>query len=185
MAKIYNAPKPRYSFWEWFKFIAIRTVFPPVLLWDLIKIGANKWLGEWVGGLVLPAQNDNFDHLAVRDDTVSTYNEDNLTCEKHEVITHDEAHLDTFEIKHNSQENIDPKYQKYIINLVGNGMCYEHIIHDMKEDANALKANVIGFNLRGVGQSTGKAKSRDDLVTDGIAQVQRLLDQGVSPKILR
>ncbi|CZG61245.1 TPA: Dot/Icm T4SS effector SidB [Legionella pneumophila subsp. pneumophila] len=182
MVKIYNAPKPKYSGWEWFKFIAIRTVFPPVLLWDLIKIGANKLLGEWVSGLVLPAQNENFDDLAVSDDTVSNYNEDELICEKHDVITHDGAHLDTFEVRHRSQESIDPKYQKYIINLVGNGMCYEHIIDDIKEDSKALKANVIGFNLRGVGQSTGKAKSSEDLVADGIAQVQRLLDQGVSPQ---
>lgn len=182
MAKIYNAPKPKYSGWEWFKFIAIRAVFPPVLLWDLIKIGANKLLGEWVSGLVLPAQNENFDDLAVSDDTVSNYNEDDLICEKHDVITHDGAHLDTFEVRHRPQESIDPKYQKYIINLVGNGMCYEHIIDDIKEDSKALKANVIGFNLRGVGQSTGKAKSSEDLVADGIAQVQRLLDQGVSPQ---
>lgn len=182
MAKIYNAPKPRYSGWEWFKFIAVRIVFSPVLLWDLIKLGANKLFGELVSGLVLPAQNDNFDDLTVTDDTVTHYNEENLTCEKHEVITHDKAHLDTFEIKHAAQANIDPKFQKYIINLVGNGMCYEHIIDDMKEDAKALQANVVGFNLRGVGKSTGKAKSRDDLVADGISQVQRLLDQGVSPQ---
>ncbi|WP_298624550.1 alpha/beta fold hydrolase, partial [uncultured Legionella sp.] len=182
MAKIYNAPKPKFSGWEWFKFIAIRTIFPPILLWDLIKLGANKLLGEWVGSLVLPAQNDNFDYLAVRDDTARRYNEDELVCEKHEIITHDDVHLDTFEVKHKSQEQIDPQYQKYIINLVGNGMCYEHIIDDIKEDAKVLKANVVGFNLRGVGQSTGKAKSKEDLVTDGIAQVQRLLDQGVSPQ---
>lgn len=182
MAKIYNAPKPGYSNWEWFKFIAIRTVFPPVLLWDLTKLGANKLLGESVGSLVLPAQNADFDHLAVSDGIVGYCNEGDLTCEKHEVITHDGEHLDTFEVKHKSQENIDPKYQKYIINFVGNGMCYEHIIGDIKEDAKALKANVVGFNLRGVGQSTGKAKSREDLVTDGIAQVQRLLDQGISPQ---
>ncbi|WP_133137497.1 alpha/beta fold hydrolase [Legionella rowbothamii] len=182
MAKVYNAPKPRYSGWEWFKFIAIRSVFPPVLFWDLIKLGANKLLGEGVGSLVLPAQNESFVHLAVSDDSVSYYNDDNLACEKHEVITHDGIHLDTFEVKYKSQENIDPKYQPYIINLVGNGMCYEHIIDDIKEDAQALKANVVGFNFRGVGQSTGRAKSKDDLVLDGIAQVQRLLDQGVSPQ---
>lgn len=182
MAKIYNAPKPRYSSWDWFKFIAIRTVFPPVLVWDLIKFGANKLLGEWVSGLVLPAQNDNLDELAISDDRVREYNEADLVCEKHEVITHDEAHLDTFEVHHKSQTKIDPKFQKYIINFVGNGMCYEDIIDDMKEDAKELRTNVIGFNLRGVGQSTGKAKSRNDLVTDGVAQVQRLLDQGVSPQ---
>lgn len=182
MAKIYNAPKPEYSGWEWFKFIAIRTIFPPVLLWDLAIFGINKLVGEFVSSLVLPAQQENFDYMAVNDDKVSLYNEDDLICEKHEVITHDEAHLDTFEVRHQSQEHLEPEHQEYIINLVGNGMCYEGIINEMKNDARDLKTNVIGFNLRGVGQSTGKVKSKDDLVTDGIAQVERLLEQGVSPQ---
>lgn len=182
MAKIYHAPKPRYSKWEWFKFIAVRVVFPPILLWDLLKFGINKLLGAWVSGIVLPAQNRDFTDLKINDDAASMLSENDLTCEKHEVITHDDAHLDTFEIKHMSQKDIAPQYQQYVINLVGNGMCYEHIIRDMKADAKAMQTNVVGFNLRGVGQSTGKAKSKDDLVTDTIAQVQRLLDQGVSPQ---
>lgn len=184
MVKAYNAPKPRYSNWVWFKFIALRTVFPPILLWDLIKFVGNKLFGELVGGLVLPAQNENYDSFKVTDHKVSDYNEDNqtLTCEKYNVITYDEAQLDTFEVKHAVQKNTAPEHQKYIINLVGNGMCYEHITVDMLEDAEALQANVVGFNHRGVGQSTGKAKSSNDLVIDCIAQVQRLLDKGVSPQ---
>lgn len=182
MAKIYNAPKPRFSDWVWFKFIAIRAIFPLILLWDLVKLGVNKLLGKWVGSLVLPAQNQVFHCDAVRDDTVSNYNEDDLVCEKHKIITHDNAHLDTFEVKHKSQAHIEPKHQKYIINLCGNCARYECRIDDIKEDAKTLKANVVGFNFRGVGQSTGKAQSKEDLVIDGIAQVQRLLDQGVSPQ---
>lgn len=182
MAKIYNAPKPKFSFWERFKFIAIRTIFPPVLLWDLVKLGANKLLGAFVGSLVLPAQNMEFYHLKVDEKTFCKHDHLDLIGEKHEIITHDDAHLDTFEVKHTSQEHLAPQYQKYIINLVANAMCYEQIIEDMKKDAKALNAHVVGFNFRGVGCSTGKAESKEDLVTDGIAQVQRLLDQGVSPQ---
>lgn len=182
MTKIYNAPKPKYSNWEWFQFIAFRIVFPPLLLWDLLKFGMNKWLGQWVSRLILPAQEANFSDLAITDASVSAHNEDNLICEKHEVVTYDGAHLDTFEVGHATQANSAPQYQKYIINLVGNGMCYEQIIDEMKTDAKELKTNVIGFNLRGVGNSSGKPHSKNDLVTDGIAQVQRLLDQGVSPQ---
>lgn len=182
MAKIYNAPKPEYSSWEWFKYIAVRTIFPPVLLWDLTKIGANKLLGETVGNLILPAQTINFDALEVTDANVGRYNNTNLTCEKHEVITQDGVHLDTFEVKHASQSTIEPKYQKYIISFVGNASCFEDNIDEMKEDAYALQANVVGFNFRGVGKSTSKAKSKDELVADGVAQVQRILDQGVSPQ---
>lgn len=169
MAKIYEAPKPQYSALEWLKFIAIRIVFPPVLLWDLAKLGANKLFGEMVGSWVLRAQSKSFDGLAIRDETVRDYNIAYLTCEKHKVITHDGVRLDTLEIKHQLQKDTDPKYKKYIINLVGNAECYENYIHVMKQDAIDLDANVVGFNFRGVGQSSGKAKSRDDLVVDGIA----------------
>ncbi|CDZ79463.1 Alpha/beta hydrolase family protein [Legionella massiliensis] len=59
-------------------------------------------------------------------------------------------------------------------------MCYEQIIADMQADAAELECNVVGFNLRGVGNSTGHPQSKQDLVNDGIAQIQRLLDAGVS-----
>jgi len=64
MANIYNASKPKYSGWEWFKYIAARVIFPPVLFWDAIKLGANRLIGERVGKIILPAQTHNFDHLA-------------------------------------------------------------------------------------------------------------------------
>ena len=181
-AFIYQAPKPRYSGFTWFKVIAARIIFPPVLLWDLIKLGANKWLGRWVGGLILQAQECKHYVPAVTNETVSYYNEPQLSCAKYKVITHDRVLLDTLEIVHQSQANKAPEHQKYIIHLTGNATCYEEIMHKMKEDAKALCTNVVGFNFRGVRSSTGRAKSTDDLVIDGIAQVQRLLDRGVSPK---
>ncbi|MBL7480582.1 protein SidB [Legionella bononiensis] len=177
---IYKAPKPQYTNWEWFKFIGLRTVFPPVLLWDLLKLGVNKLAGRTISGLVLPAQNEDFSRWKITD--ASRYNTDQISCEQHKVITHDGAELDTFEVTPESQKKVEPKYQKYIINFVGNGMCYEDIVDEMQQDAVDLDANIVGFNLRGVGQSSSRALSKDDLVTDGIAQVQRLLDQGVSPQ---
>lgn len=182
MAKIYKAPKPRYSTWEWFKYIAVRTVFPPILLADLIQLGANRLLGEWIGAKILPAQHMDFSYQAVSDETVSQHNTENLSCEKHEILTHDGASLDTVEIRNKLHDGNKPEHQKYIINFVGNGDCYENHMQDMKQDAEELQAHVVGFNLRGVGRSTGRAQSKDQLVIDGIAQVQRLLDQGISPQ---
>lgn len=183
MPTIYHASKPRRSNWAWFAFIVIRIVFPPILLWDLIKLGANRLLGEWVSHLVLPAQNAFFNHLALSDDEINDYNRENrdhLLCEKYHIITHDGALLDTLEMSYSPPS--EPADQLYIIHLTGNGMCYESSIAEMKEDATTLKATVIGFNFRGVGQSRGKVRSKEDLVTDAIAQVQRLLDKGVSPQ---
>ncbi|CAM2961321.1 hypothetical protein [Legionella worsleiensis] len=174
----YQAPKPKFSAWQQFKFIALRIVFPPVLLWDLLKTGANKLLGAFVGRFVLPAQ-----YMFTDDESnYSLWNDDTSCPVKYKIITHDGAHLDTLEFQHPSQNNTEPHYQKYIINFVGNSMRYEDILYDMKQDAKTLNANVVGFNFRGVGQSKVYATSKDDLVTDGIAQVQRLLDKGVSPQ---
>ncbi len=61
-------------------------------------------------------------------------------------------------------------------------MCYEEIQNTMRNDANELKCNVIGFNYRGVIKSKRSPRSKEDLITDGIAQVQRLLQEGVSPQ---
>jgi pimeloyl-ACP methyl ester carboxylesterase len=52
----------------------------------------------------------------------------------------------------------------------------------MLDNAVELNVNVIGFNYRGVADSTGLACSSDDLIIDGIAQVQRLIDRGVDPE---
>lgn len=181
MALHYHAPKPKYTAWTWLKYLGFRLFFPPVFLWDLMKLGANKLFGEWVGRLILPAQSlPNF--TDINEDNVGAYDEDTLTCSKLAITTHDGACLDTFEIKNNNQSHLEPKYQKYVIYFGGNLTHYEYNIDSLKEDARNLKANVVGFNLRGVGKSTGKAQSKDNLVTDGIAQVQRLIDQGVSPE---
>ncbi len=169
-----------YTTWQWTKTIAARVLFPPVLLWDLSKKAVNALLGETVGRLVLPAQDIDFSRAHINN--VSALDKKNLTHERHTIVTSDGAELDTLEIKHAAQKDTEAQYQKYIISFVGNASAYENTIDDMQGDAQALQCNVVGFNFRGVNHSSGRAKSKDDLVTDGIAQVQRLLDQGVSPQ---
>lgn len=171
--------KPRYTTWQWIKSSAIRLIFPPVLLWDLLKFIVNKLAGEFVGKLVLPAQDRDFGHFQWVGALASI--PEGLAYYDHTVITHDGARLATLEIEPMSQKNFEPKNKKYIINFVGNMMCYEDIIKTIQTDAKALQCNVIGFNFRGVNKSTGCARSTKDLVTDAIAQIQRLLDQGVLP----
>lgn len=177
----YYAPRPQYSHWEWFKFIMLRVAIPLVLLWDFIQSVANEFLGEWVGRLVLPAQ---YWHCNIGKTTEKNRfaHQGELSLKKHTVMTHDRAQLDTLTVVHPEQETLDPKYQKYMINFVGNAMCYEEIIPDMIKEAHAHQVNVVGFNFRGVAHSIGTAKSSNDLVIDGIAQVQRILDKGVSPQ---
>lgn len=183
MSLIYQAPKPNYRGREWFKFIVARIVFPMLLLWDLIKFAVNKLVGARIGKKVLPAQD--FPKVGIKLD-LSPDNNNNasekLAYEKYEVLTHDGVHLDTLEVKLQLPLASPGGSPKYIINLLGNAARYELAIDDMKRDAQELQANVVGFNFRGVGASTGRAKSANDLLVDGIAQVQRLLAQGVAPE---
>lgn len=185
MVNVYRAPKPTYSSWEWLKFIAVRIVFPPVLLWDVTKFLANKVLGQFIGGNILTANNDSLARAIIIDETITSAHatcQHDLLYEHHQIITHDGACLDTREIQHTSQQNNASQDQTYIINFVSDDRCYEDIFDEMEKDANNLKTNVVGFNYRGVNHGTDKAQSSDDLVIDGIAQVQRLLDKGVSPQ---
>ena len=180
---VFYPTKPQYTTWQWFKFIAIRCIFPPILLWDLFALIVNKLAGSAVGGIILPAQNiDSMRYGNFHSNDIKIFDTNLITHTKHTVITHDGAELDTFEITHMSQINKPAVEQQYIINMVGNGSAYEQHISEMQDNAHALGCNVVGFNYRGVSQSTSRATSANDLVTDGIAQVQRLLDQGVLPE---
>lgn len=72
--------------------------------------------------------------------------------------------------------------RKHIIHFVDGNISCEQMFDQMEDDAAELGVNVIAFNYRGVTYSTGKPGKLKHLVTDGIAQVQRLLSNGVAPE---
>jgi hypothetical protein len=179
---VYRAPKPIKPKTSWVKKALIRVLFPPIIVWDAAQFVVNKLLGGLVGRLLLPAQglNDTKASAEVLSKKIQRLNRSRkLRATQCIVKTHDDAALDTLEINYQYKETIQPDQQQYLIHFVGNNMGYEDIVDEMEEDAKKLKCHVIGFNLRGVRQSTGHPTSAADLVTDGIAQVQRLLDVGV------
>lgn len=55
--RIVPIARPTRTNWEWFSLIAWRVIFPPILLWDLTKLIFNRLLGNFVGRIILPAQN--------------------------------------------------------------------------------------------------------------------------------
>lgn len=208
----YKAPKPTYTYGEWTRYIASRVfLFPWVGFsylannWQGAKIGSmilpaagNALVNEFVNYfhsekdeeiklLLEYFRSNNMDkeeltkwfHAKYPNLRALKTNQENV-LQKFEVITHDGAKLDGIEVK--PKLEADKKTQKHIIKFIGNGRCYEAFLNEMIKEANDLNATVIGFNLRGVGNSTSRAKSADDLVIDGIAQVQRLLDDGVPPE---
>lgn len=171
---------------NWFSIIAWRLAFPPILLWDAAKFLVNKLLGSFVGFMVLPAQRLPYPLSLLKpneeiliDKFRDAQRAAHADCQQILVRTHDGAELDTT-IFERTANNTPIANQRYIINFRGNGDYYEWHFEEMIADADALQAKVIGFNYRGVGDSSGRPKSQDDLVTDGIAQVQRLLRDGVT-----
>lgn len=132
---------------------------------------------EKIGTLILPAHT-----LAPRDTTEREYKElekeFDVTVNKGVVVTHDGANLETVEINPNTKS----QNQRYIIKFNGNYMQIADRLDDFSKEANNLDATIIAFNYRGVGLSDSVAKSIKQLKTDGIAQVQRLLDHGIPAK---
>lgn len=144
---------------------------------SLSSISSSKSIGK----IVLPAQNrvagtiDQTTYLDIAD----SYG---LVINTGIVGTHDNAMLDTIEIKPAEEALKSLSDQYYIMKYNGNGMHYQDRIQEFVRDANKLKSNIIGFNYRGVGNSVKQPQTVQDLITDGIAQVQRLLDAGVDSK---
>lgn len=92
--------------------------------------------------------------------------------EEPEVVTGDGVKLETVELApqpHNGEE-------KYIIKFIGNGEMWPMKVEEISRHVQD-GYHVIAFNPRGVGISEGHARSIDDLVRDGIAQVERVLQK--------
>ncbi|ARB91688.1 alpha/beta hydrolase [Legionella longbeachae] len=134
-----------------------------------------------IGKLVVPAQSR--EPKTIGEMTLNQFAHTNgLVIQGGYVGTHDSAVLDTIELKPKTESNSSLGNQHFIIKFNGNGMFYQDVLHDFAYDANKLNVTIIGFNYRGVGNSKKTPETFQDLVTDGIAQVQRLLDSGIDSK---
>lgn len=180
----YQATKPRYSSGYWAKNIIARIVFPPILLWDGLKFLVNKIAGAALGKEILIAQKPGaFDPLSDRlNDEKDMLAFNDAVKSNHWIVrTHDGAELDTIQIQP-KDDMTSPDKALYIVNFVGNAMTYHLNLDQMAIDAQVLNCTVIGFDYRGVMNSTGCPQQSNDLVTDGVAQIQRLLDAGANPE---
>ena len=68
----------------------------------------------------------------------------------------------------------------YFLMFFGSREYYEGRFRDMARQAKATGASVLGFNPKGVNQSTGKTQQLNDIVDDGIAALNYLLQLGIS-----
>ncbi len=102
-----------------------------------------------------------------------------------------QAVLNTYEEKPASFATRDPKDQKFIIHFCGNNQfagekmmgSEEYKIEGASKNVERFDCGVITFDYPGVGKSSDvKATKTKHLVKAGIAQVERLLKQGVKPE---
>ncbi|MBN4067223.1 alpha/beta fold hydrolase [Simkania negevensis] len=104
-------------------------------------------------------------------------NEGNATSKQ--IKTLDGALIDSVEINHPSMEGVGIEKQKYLVFMPGTGGNYEKSLRTFQKMANDIGANALVFNYRGVGSSKGCALSSKELVMDGDAVIQYLLDKGI------
>lgn len=75
-----------------------------------------------------------------------------------------------------------PGYGITIIMFQGRSEYYESRFRDMALLAKHTGARILGFNPKGFHSSTGHTRILKDIVDDGVAVVEYLLDQNISPK---
>ncbi len=149
---------------------------------EYIDFKKALWPFGFISKLILPAQTDTKNRKELLRDKVLSSDPKLYSFTKVKVKiseTFDSAELDTLEISSKTQGEKERKKQKFIINFNANATHYEDELNSLTSTAGRLKCNVIGFNYRGVGESLGTPSSKDKLVQDGIAQVQRLLSEGI------
>lgn len=169
--------------------ILMRVVSSP---WDGLNFIANKLVGARVSSQIFPASHINYhdkdkgglpqDWQAQMGQTLEAYRSE-ITYAFHTLVTYDGAALDTLEIIHNEQKIKPIGEQVFVIYFNGNGThiacCLED---DLLPNVIQYKYNQVCFNFRGTNRHGQAPLTANDLVTDGIAQVQRLLNQNVLAK---
>eukprot|EP00730_Choanoeca_flexa_P016780 TRINITY_DN7997_c0_g2_i1.p1 TRINITY_DN7997_c0_g2~~TRINITY_DN7997_c0_g2_i1.p1 ORF type:complete len:391 (+),score=59.88 TRINITY_DN7997_c0_g2_i1:30-1202(+) len=99
--------------------------------------------------------------------------QENRQAEPTTIKTKDGLTLDAMLIKR-------PESFRYVVWFNANGVPFEQNLDMLAEYGAAINANVLTFNYRGVGDSEGWPFRAADLIEDGRAAMQHLLDQDIS-----
>jgi hypothetical protein len=148
---------------------------------DYVSEIGKKWLEA--KGTVEEVRGRKFDLLA---DLLKQYEGVNsehvkFGCVKKYIVKTDEASLLTVEIHPEEFKEKKSKIaKKHVIYLLGNHARLVGYVGEMLADVSNGYIPV-AFDYRNVGKSSGQVCSAQNLIDDTIAQVQRLLDEGVCP----
>ncbi len=167
----FNAPDPHYGesrFRRWW-----RETFKGAASASSFSSSGSESIGE----LVLPASKWP-DKIPSYDKTQADW----VDLEDVQITTHDNVVLHGVQVAPARLQYVPIKDKKYVISFHGNGLTFSDYQHDCIAKAQNCQCVVIGFNYRGVTPGTRKARKYQELVIDGIAQVQRLIAAGVDPE---
>jgi len=82
-----------------------------------------------------------------------------------------------------AQAQVRPEERRWIMWFLGNGECYEMMLHDFQSLASFSGMNILVFNYRGVNHSEGRLVQAWDLVEDGRLCLDHLVDTlGAQPE---
>ncbi len=115
------------------------------------------------------AYHKEFQGLTIKREFISCLDYRKNTCE-----------LDSISFSPNESE-LESGKGAHIVNFFGRLEYYECNFRDMAREAHATGATIHAFNPPGMNSSTGKVYELKDLVNSGIAQINKLLKDGVHP----
>ena len=95
--------------------------------------------------------------------------------------TADDAVLDSIEFSCTEEYKKPMSQRKFVIMCLANGQNYIDWIKDYHFTAKEIGCTVIGFNYRGIDYSQGMIWTEDNMISDAMAQVRRLVSLGANP----
>lgn len=165
----------------------IRIIFPPLLIWDGLKFAISsllsKKLTESIILTAIKSRINNKDSFIIHlKDKTNSESLKLLIFERLNVFA-DNRKMDTLEIKNIVEKDLPKENQRYLLYFPGNNSCYENDINHLIDSAINIGCNVIGFNYyEDIEKNTIIENPVKDVIINGIAQVQRLLDSGIYPE---
>lgn len=154
---------------------------------SFIRSICNFKLSELVKSYALPARNCDRETLNKDKQNFLSEPGNRNKATNVKIPSSEGTQLDGIAIHPNINDTVnfregEAQDQKWVVLFCPNSDGYESNLEFAKAHGNAVGANVLLFNYRGVGQSTGDAKCAKDLIQDGSSSVQFLLDKGVKPE---
>lgn len=102
------------------------------------------------------------------------------------VLFQRDAHIQLSGISITTTAPCEEKKQKWIVFFLPNGFLWEQQLHKLIQLSSIFKpedqVNIISYNYRGRGLSTGSPHSEEEILQDGQAIVKDLLQRGILPE---